>query len=345
MKKFFKILLISIFLFLVIDFSFGENLLKIIQLTTNFNSSIAIKDENQYYVFKNNENIILTWAGKKYNFCTNEIGLKTSCKENLSLKKIYKYAFIGDSFTEGIGVEYDKTFVGLFNDNNDTLNLGISGHSPFLYLKRLKFYSEKISFDNLVLFLDLTDFEDDYGWHTQGSKYIEFYNIDENKELLKKKLEHNFKLTYVFLRNLWWIVYLPNLDLNKIYLHDDKRWSWDYLPEENIKNYNFKQQLYLKNISEIINYCLIKKIKLHIIIFPHPGTLINMKDISISKQNNLIRSLCDNNNCNFLSLYPNFFEEKITSDLIIKKYYINYDIHFNEQGHYLIYKILKEKFR
>ena len=56
------------------------------------------------------------------------------------LKK-YDYAFIGDSQTEGVGLNFEDTFVGNFAKQNklDVINLGIIRSSPSL-LKRLKFF-------------------------------------------------------------------------------------------------------------------------------------------------------------------------------------------------------------
>jgi len=346
MFKYIKIIFISLILFLFIDYFFGKNILKLIKKSSNINSSVAIKDDYQFYIFKNNENKKLIWGHQQYNFCTNEIGLKTSCIKKYEIKKKYKYAFIGDSFTEGIGVEYDKTFVGLFNRDNDTLNLGISGHSPYLYLKRLKFYNQEILFDNLILFLDLTDFEDDYGWYTRGANYFDYQNYNLTKEKYKEFLSKNFSLTFIFLKTLWWKFYLPNTKLEKVFLYNDKKWSWDYLEEKKIENFNLKKEIYLQNLINIINYCNKNNIKLYFVIYPHPGSLIYMKDISISKQNNILKSLCRGRNCKVINLYKDFYEEKTKKSLesTVNNYYIKYDIHFNEMGHKYIYDILKKKF-
>ena len=45
--------------------------------------------------------------------------------------------------------------------------------------------NKKINIENLFLFFDLTDFEDDYGWTNQKTKYIDNFEIDMSNEKYK----------------------------------------------------------------------------------------------------------------------------------------------------------------
>ena len=85
-----------------------------------------------------------------------------------------KIAFIGDSFTEGIGLPYENTFVGQFKIKTDldVVNLGVASYSPSIFLKKIKYLINNniISFDHLVVSIDLTDLEDD--WSRQYDENI-----------------------------------------------------------------------------------------------------------------------------------------------------------------------------
>ena len=47
-----------------------------------------------------------------YTFCTDNHGFKYKCGFNRN--KEFDIAFIGDSFVEGVSLNYEKTFVGIF---------------------------------------------------------------------------------------------------------------------------------------------------------------------------------------------------------------------------------------
>ena len=57
------------------------------------------------------------WDGTVYSISTNSLGFKDKTNRQISLKTDKKrLVFIGDSFTEGLGFIYEKTFVGLIDE-------------------------------------------------------------------------------------------------------------------------------------------------------------------------------------------------------------------------------------
>ena len=47
--------------------------------------------------------------------------------------------FLGDSFTYGMGLSYEKTFAGILeqkNENFNFYNFGVAGYSPTVYLNQ-----------------------------------------------------------------------------------------------------------------------------------------------------------------------------------------------------------------
>ena len=68
---------------------------------------------------------------------TDDMGLRIG-KDSLSKNKDKKNIFIfGDSFTYGVGIEYEKTFAGLlekkYSDYN-VYNFGVGSYSPSVHL-------------------------------------------------------------------------------------------------------------------------------------------------------------------------------------------------------------------
>ena len=201
------ILIITVLLFLFIDYFFGRNILNYLKTQSDGIVLFSFKDEKLGLTFQ--ENLVVKnaqWGNVYYTFCTNDLSLKSKCNNQIT-KNNYKFAFIGDSFTEGIGVNYENTFVGLFDQVFDkTLNLSVSGSSPNFYERRLNYFlnEKNIKIENLFLFFDLTDLEDDFGYETKGINYIDNYEIDLSKEKYKKFLKDNLVITYHILLNTWW---------------------------------------------------------------------------------------------------------------------------------------------
>jgi lysophospholipase L1-like esterase len=336
---------ITLFIFLTIDHFFGRIILDYLNNKSDGISSFSSKDKNLGLTFEKSQKIRnAQWGNYYYTFCSNELSLRSKCEKN-DTKKKYEYAFIGDSFTEGIGLDYEKTFVGLFDKKfGNTINFGISGASPTIHFKRLDYFLNKKEIDvkNLFLFFDLTDFEDEYGWATQQEEYIDYYEIDFSKEKYKVLIKKNFVITYHILLNIWWEHFRKYLFKYDKHLRlEDKRYAWDYLRTDSIDNFKYKKDLVLKNLKKISNLTNLKNIKLFIVIYPHPGTILFLENIEISKNNELISNFCnDTNNCNFISLYDSFFKEqnKMSKKDIINRYYFKGDLHFNEEGNKFIYQ-------
>jgi hypothetical protein len=73
--------------------------------------------------------------------------------------------FVGDSFTEGIGLPYEQTFVGRFASANrqlDVLNAGVSYYSPSGYYAKIKYLlGTGLRVDEVVVYIDISDIQEE----------------------------------------------------------------------------------------------------------------------------------------------------------------------------------------
>ena len=75
---------------------------------------------------------------KTYNVYTDENGYRVGSKKNININKVNKentIVFLGDSFTYGLGVNYEDSIVGILEKkeiNYNTLNLAVPGYSPVI---------------------------------------------------------------------------------------------------------------------------------------------------------------------------------------------------------------------
>jgi hypothetical protein len=72
-----------------------------------------------------------------------------------------RIVFIGDLFTEGLGVPYQKTFVGRFASafpDLDVLNAAAESYSASIYYEKLKYFLDVgFRFDEAIVYIDISD--------------------------------------------------------------------------------------------------------------------------------------------------------------------------------------------
>jgi len=120
-----------------------------------------------------NLSIKRTWGtGLPFWFYTNDLGWRDDIpnkKVDKDPQNFKRIVFLGDSFVEGLGYDFEETFVGLIeqslNDGKrrvEVLNGGTSSFSPLLSYNRLRlFFDEGFRADLLVLMPDYSDIQDD----------------------------------------------------------------------------------------------------------------------------------------------------------------------------------------
>ena len=73
--------------------------------------------------------------------------------------------FIGDSFTEGVGLPWNQTFVGLFAalfPDVEVLNGGVVGYSPSIYLRQVELLLGRgVTLNKVIIFIDISDVQDE----------------------------------------------------------------------------------------------------------------------------------------------------------------------------------------
>ena len=135
-----KIIIITFFFSLLIDFFFGKKILDQFEsffLKSQFGEKL-IRIDHPVYHHTLRENIVyssnVSFIGT-YELCTNNFGFKSKCKQ-IDIKK-FEYALIGDSFTEGTPIEYNDTFVGVFAEKT-----GYKTANDYEITHKLKFRSK-----------------------------------------------------------------------------------------------------------------------------------------------------------------------------------------------------------
>ena len=325
---------------------------------------------------------------------TNNYGFKNKDGSKLKDKNI-DIAFIGDSFTEGIAIKYEDTFVGIFENETEkkVINLGVSSYSPSIYYEKIKFYLDKgFNFKEVIVFIDISDvqdeaayyIEDEHGYiHTRKVGAVSplkrnlhilltdfpliYTAIVKTKKFLTKDLKNLFvkknqtnlennqifkrvSLSQKVLNNFERYNELLIYDYYKVGLYDFKysRSFWTYLkddvPYEPLKIDGGINKSLIK-LNELYTLLNSKNIKLSIGVYPWPGQILF--DQRNSKQVQIWRDFCKDKCLNFFNMFDFFFDEIESSKdkkLVIKKYYIDGDVHFNEAGNKVVAEEILKKY-
>jgi hypothetical protein len=349
-KEFFKISFITFILILGIDFFFGNKILKTIdpyiKETEFYDKRIRVWDNTFHHTFKRNVNMKSVGVDKNNRFCTNNFGFKSNC--NFTKTKKFKFGFLGDSFTEGIGLNYEDTFVGIFEkkSGSEVANMGVSSYSPKLHLAKLNFFLNKgLTFDHVILFLDTSDYYDEAFYHIDKNNLSVVHN---KKELRRIWLKKNFPFTNYYFYVVKKIRKSPALKIktlpkNSKILFDEsveRKTSW---LNEDIKNYKINSKTILEiheetkfNINQIYQILKKRDIKFSLAIYPWPQNLLNKKNNYYYRNEwkNFCKARCDH----FFDYFEDFNYHINTTGFeeVYRSYYIWNDIHFNKKGNILI---------
>ena len=173
----FLVVSLSLVLFMTIDFFFGVRLRALIDPQRDqFRVSNPVYHHDLSPSFKG----VGHWGTWTYPVCTDVNGFKNSCEKTKLKEKNFDVAFIGDSFTEGIGLPYEKTFVGIVANRFPQLkvaNLGVVSYSPAIYLSKLTYlFTQGYRFKHIIVFIDIADIYDE----------ANSYDLYDNKQVVDK---------------------------------------------------------------------------------------------------------------------------------------------------------------
>ena len=196
------IILITFTLSLTIDFFFGKAILNKLDpylSQTNFYDRL-IRIDHKFYHHTLDKNVNYKKASGfdgNYVLCTDNHGFKYKCGSKRNKK--FQVAFLGDSFVEGLALNYEDTFVGIFEDKKkiSVANLGVTSYAPSIYLSKMKFLMDNnYEFEHLILFIDISDLYDDNTFYQINEDLSVTEKNAEGKNLKRRKfLRYNFPLT------------------------------------------------------------------------------------------------------------------------------------------------------
>jgi len=351
----------SAILFLVIDFTFGGYFLPCakrghLKYASCEGRAPRISHPVYDHGFKTGFRGVDDWGGKEYEFCTDDNGFKVSCLQASKGERYFDIAFIGDSFTEGIGLPYEMTFVGQIASQLPRLriaNLGVASYSPSIYLAKVRHLLDSgIYFRELVVFIDISDIQD------EGVSY--FYEGDtvyrkgeiKAERIVKRYFSWAFPVTFEGLKaaqslTSGWLIPATK-EQGGIGINYDTRGKWTY--DESADGYggggvNAAIAQALDAMGKLHRLTESRGIKLSIGVYPWPSQLLY--DTVNSRQVAEWKAFCEGRCIHFFNSFDSFFslKEKMGVDQLITGYFIAGDVHHNIKGAEVIAKDVLEFYK
>ncbi|MBO8205104.1 hypothetical protein [Prochlorococcus marinus] len=276
-----------------------------------------------------------------------------------------KIFFFGDSFTFGIGLDWEKSFVGILNKDFkiNAVNAGVNSYSPTTYKYKLKSMIDQglISKNQkIVIGLDISDvFDEATRWTEYKGKPA---NIQEVKKLNKKNsteslrtnnlsfnnknstnfyTKYNFKLTHqiyfgleTFVKSFVDDIQVRNNDRSK-FTHKD----WELIDEKFLPLGIEQGMKKIKNnLMEISKLSSKNNNELYLLIYPWPAQLAYE---SLFDWPQYVEELCIEIACaGVINTFPDFLTYKKNSKSWQNELYIRGDMHFNQKGNFVLAEII-----
>ena len=361
MKKTYFFYTLTVFLFFIIilvaDFVLSKSIIK---------NNHCYKYSEFFYELKKNCKGKLRFK-KSFplvNIYTDEMGLrvgKIKVERNPNKKNIFIF---GDSFTYGVGLEYEKTYVGIIEkelDKYNYFNFGVGSYSPSVYVHKLnEVLKSGIKPHKVIIFLDLSDvINESSRWQYDETKKTarlpnkDLYNLVNSKkgdfkESNFKILENVFSLLNYKLRDLR--AKIKKKSFNQYKIKASIQGSFTYTEQENLDTQFWKKDRFsigIKNIEkrfqELEQFSNKFNFDIFLVIYPWAETL----EFGQEKFNwsNFSKTLCNFNRCYLIDAIPEFSQYKLKNENWITDLYFLNDEHFNEKGAKLLSEIVINKIR
>ena len=349
-------------IYLIIDILFMKLLPDNIKSKIYDKKSHKIKSYYYHHDLRPNAYWKEKWGNQNYEIYTNNLGFKDKKIRKVNFKE-NNILFIGDSFTEGVGINYENTFVGIIEnkisskrDNYEILNAGVISYSPIVILSKLNHIinKRKLPINKVFVVLSNGDLHDDiFRYDSISSDYVvkhkDFYN---NKMLVN--LNNFIKSNTIFYQLFKKIFPISNLitdikktnktEYNKQTVLNILNSKPDHQNVINDKAFLLwgeralnKSTFYMQEVYDLLNK---ENIDLTLILIQEAIFVLNDLDSTFYENH-----------------WKNFAEKNKIEFIFVKDYHSNYidkyeaykdmffigDNHFNENGNRLIAKEILEK--
>ncbi len=286
------------------------------------------------------------WGPRACPYRTNSLGFRDATTRDVSLVPAgRRILFIGDSFTEGVGVPYEKTFVGLAAAalaprGIEVLNAAVSLYSPIVYERKTRYLLEDVGlrFDELVVFIDISDVQDEltFSSDADGNVVMDGLARRRNERAAERwsgppravRVVREFLDNHTLVMGPAFRALSAPLDSP---LQRGAAWTYDERAYEEFGREGLaRARTHMDALAELLAR---HGVALRIAVYPWPDQIL-MRDRD-SRQERFWREWAGARRVPMLDYFPLFVNEREPRQ-VVRSYYIPGDVHWNEAGHALI---------
>lgn len=279
--------------------------------------------------------VMTVWGKITYRLSTNSLGFLDMAAREVPLRSDQpRVLFIGDSFTEGLGVPYESTFVGRIareweSRGVEVLNAGVAGYSPAIYYRKIKYWLDerRLQVSTIVVCIDISDIYDEARqYQLSDDDRVEGLPTPTHSKLtrLKQFLKENSVLVRV-------------LDAGRDVIGNRKR----YALGEDVARWPLSKALFdsygrlglvsaRANMDRLISVARGHGIPVAIVVYPWPDQIAD-RDLK-SLQVSFWATWARNSGVTFIDLFPAFIGTGDARETI-RQNFIPHDYHWNATGH------------
>ena len=330
---------------------------KYLRTSTNQESAYRIKNDIFHHSLLPSFDGTASWGREIYRICTDVNGFKSDCENIFTSRNSFDIAFIGDSFTEAIGVPYEDSFVGLFANSKPDLNvanLGVSSYSPTIYRAKIEdLIRRNYVFNHVIVFIDISDIQDEslYFRDSHGNVLLSSDSAVQQRVLLtrvKQFVSDNFSLFAYGYRSVKQIL-IGDVGASGRGIFALETSEWTYNASSNAYgslgvNRSIEKAVYeMTLLHELLKG---EGIKFSLGVYPWPAQIremmLNNSDSNL--QADIWRDFCINRCDHFINMFPRYFDlvKNSSIDDVYNSYFIQGDVHYNRKGNQLIHEALLE---
>lgn len=318
----------------------------VLRLAEGRDGSFRVADATLHHALAPLQEQTETWGSNQNEHHSNSLGMRDShCdvvpKEDPNHQRIL---FLGDSFTEGLGVAYTNTVPAvvekILNDNAGPglpvhcINGGLSSYSPLIELRLLRqLWDQGYKFDQVVLLIDTSDAQDELLYRHDLELPID--GTVEDTDLVKRPFYSDLQLwlyqSSAIVRKLWRTSrhFQPQWIWRDSMKQDREQWAADHELIERWGNRGVERLL--DSLDLIVQETRARNVPLHVVIYPWPYQVTRATPGILEDR---ISRFCNDSAIPLVNLYP-AFRDANDPDLFIAG-----DVHWSERGHELVGKLI-----
>jgi hypothetical protein len=297
------------------------------------------------------------WGDLRPQLITNSLGLRDASMREVPAKPATRrIILIGDSFTEGLGMNFEESFAGLLHaagqaraEKTEFLNAGVTSYSPVIYYKKIKrLLDAGVRFDELVVLSDISDVNDEATSYFCIDEHAEYRRLcatlgngaNERWTTVSVTFGDFFFVTNRAVTTLWNRFNRQGEEFERLMY---ARGAWT-LPDSDVRDRYAPLgveggiERSLRNMASLAALLEKHRIALTLAVYPYPVQL--GRGDRDSRQVRIWRDFCANRCRAFIDMFPAFFAIKDADPDWNRRLFIAGDVHLSAEGNRLAFRLL-----